>query len=86
VGTSQHQGVIAMLMQPTQWNAPNHEFTDHIIDIVKGVSVKKLKLINRVSCPYSTQQCNAKMVEIAKKERMLLALTRELVIWKCLEK
>lgn len=82
VAAKQKKGYIAMLMQPTQWSAPNHEFTDHIIDIATGIDTLKLRLINRVSVPYSTQQCNAQMVEYAKAHKMLLVLSRELVIWR----
>jgi len=74
---------IAMLMQPTQWNAPGHEFTDHIVDILCGLNnERKIKVINRVHCPYSSQQCNPQMVDYAKENKMLLVLSRELIIWK----
>ena len=82
VGKRQSKGVVAMLMQPTQWNAPNHKYTDHVLGIVSGIN-DNLVLENRVSCPYSTQQYTPQMVEIAKKEKILLVRTRELVIWKC---
>lgn len=78
----QSQGVIALLMQPTQWNAPKHQWTDHVIDIVSGLKNNRLVLENRVSCPYSSEQCNAQMVEYAKEHKMLLGLSRELIIWK----
>lgn len=76
---------IAMLMQPTQWNAPGHEYTDHIMDILCGLrddKYKKLEVVNRVSCPYSSQQCTPQMVEYAKENRMLLVLSRELIVWR----
>jgi hypothetical protein len=79
------QGRIAMLMQPTQWNADERQYTDHIFDIVAGVRTKRLVVENRVSCPYSTQQCNPQMVEWAKANRQLLVLSRELVIWKVMQ-
>lgn len=82
IATKQSKGVIAMLMQPTQWNADNREFTDHIFDIIQGVKNKNLILENRVSCPYSTEQANAQMVNWAKENKKLLVISRELIIWR----
>lgn len=70
---------IALLLQPTQWKAPEHAYTDHVADMICRV---KLPIDMRVSCPYESQQCNAQMVEKARESKMLLVLTRELVIWK----
>lgn len=75
-------GHIAMLMQPTQWNAENRQYTDHIFDIIKAVGNKTLVLENRVSCPYSTEQANPQMVDYAKENKKLLVLSRELIIWR----
>jgi len=72
---------IALLIQPTQWKSDNKEFTDHVFDMVK-LADKRLKLVNRVSCPYSTQQCTPQQVEYAKENKMLLVISRELIIWK----
>ena len=47
-----NDSVIALLIQPTQWNAPNKDFTDHCLEIVKAVN-SRLQLENRISCPYS---------------------------------
>ena len=71
--------VIALLMQPTQWNAPEHQYTDHVADMLRAV---KLPLDMRYSCPYESQQCNAQMVEWAKANKRCLVLTRELVVWR----
>jgi DNA methylase len=78
----QSKGVIALLIQPTQWNAEERKFTDHVMDVVAGVGNKKVILENRVSCPYSTEQYNAQMVEWAKANKKLLVLSRELIIWR----
>lgn len=77
-------GTIALIIQPTQWKAePKGSFADHVFDIVKGVQkTKKLVLENRVSCPYSTEQCTPQMVDWAKENKKLLVLSRELIIWK----
>jgi len=82
IAKKQKRGVIAMLMQPTQWKAEDRQFTDHITDIIRAVNAKKLILENRVSCPYSTQQCLPQMVDWAKEHKKLLVISRELVIWR----
>ena len=69
---------IALLMQPTQWKAPDHQYTDHVWEMARRV---KLPLDMRIQCPYESQQCTAQMVDWAKETRKFLVLTRELVIW-----
>lgn len=71
--------VIALLIQPTQWKAPERQYTDHIADMLRLV---KLPIDMRISCPYESQQCNAQMVDWAKENRKLLVLSREMVIWR----
>jgi hypothetical protein len=80
----QSKGVIALIIQPTQWRAePKGSFADHVFDIIQGVSkVKNLTLENRISCPYSSEQCTPQMVDWAKENKKLLVLSRELTIWK----
>ena len=70
---------IALLMQPTQWKAPEHQYTDHIADILREV---KLPLDMRFSVPYESQQNNAQMVQWAKANKKCLVLTRELIVWR----
>lgn len=82
IASKQTHGIVAMLMQPTQWKADDKQFTDHIIDIIGGIKTKKLVLENRVSCPYNTEQYNAQMVQWAKDNKKLLVITRELVVWR----
>lgn len=82
IARKQSKGVIALLIQPTQWNAPEREFTDHVYDMLRLTDPKRLKLVNRISCPYSSQQCTPQMVEYAKERKELLVLTRELIVWK----
>lgn len=77
------QGMIALLMQPTQWRAPEKAFTDHVADLLLAVrKKKKLRLCNRVQVPYSTEQCNAQQVEWAKGNKELLVISRELLLWR----
>jgi len=70
---------IALLIQPTQWKAPDRRFVDHVGDMLRAV---KSPVDMRVSCPYESQQCTAQMVEWAKENRRILVLSREMVIWK----
>jgi hypothetical protein len=72
------QAHIALIIQPTQWNASDHAFTDHIADMLRLV---KLPVVQRISAPYESQQYNAQMVEWAKQNRQILVLTREIVVW-----
>lgn len=82
IAEKQSRGVIALIIQPTQWKADNREFTDHVMHLVNGVKSKRLTLENRISCPYSTQQANAQQVEWAKANRKLLVISRELIVWR----
>lgn len=70
---------IALIIQPTQWKAPERQFTDHVGDMLRAV---KLPVDMRFSVPYETQQCNAQMVEWAKENKRCLVLTREIVVWR----
>jgi len=47
---------IALIIQPTQWNAPERKFTDHIGDMLRLI---KLPVNMRYSAPYETEQYNA---------------------------
>jgi DNA-binding XRE family transcriptional regulator len=79
IAEKQKTGYIALLIQPTQWKADNKQFTDHVMWLCSRVN---LELENRISCPYSTEQYNAQMVNYAKENRKLLVISRELIIWK----
>ena len=70
---------IALIIQPTQWSAPDREFTDHVGDMLRAV---KLPVDMRFSVPYESQQCNAQMVQWAKDNRKCLVLSREIVVWR----
>lgn len=75
-----HPGAaIALLIQPTQWKAPDRQYTDHVADLIKAV---KLPIDLRISAPYESQQCNAQMVEWAKEHKRVLVLTREFIVWR----
>lgn len=77
---------IALIIQPTQWRSPDRKFTDHVVEIIKEVGNKFLIVENRVSCPYSTEQYNPQMAEWAKEHKQFLVLTRELIVWRIVEK
>lgn len=70
---------IALLIQPTQWKAPERQYTDHVGDMLRAI---RLPVDMRFSVPYESQQCNAQMVEWAKANKRCLVLTRELVVWR----
>lgn len=70
---------IALIIQPTQWKAPERQYTDHVGDMLRAV---KLPVDMRFSVPYESQQCNAQMVEWAKEHKRCLVLTREIVVWR----
>ena len=73
---------IALIIQPTQWKAPDRQFTDHIGDMLRAV---KLPVEMRYSVPYESQQHNAQMADWAKENRRCLVLTREIVVWRVSE-
>jgi DNA-binding XRE family transcriptional regulator len=70
---------IALIIQPTQWKAPERQFTDHVGDMLRAV---KLPVDMRYSVPYESQQCTAQMVEWAKENKRCLVLSREIVVWR----
>lgn len=70
---------IALIIQPTQWKAPDRQFVDHVGDMLRLVN---LPVDMRFSAPYESQQCNAQMVEWAKENKRCLVLTREIVVWR----
>ena len=70
---------VALIIQPTQWKAPDRGFTDHVGEMLRRVD---LPVEMRYSVPYESQQCTAQMVEWAKSERRCLVLTREIVVWR----
>jgi len=72
---------IALLMQPTQWKAPDRKIVDHVIDLILRLQNPSLQYIRRFHCPYESQQCNAQQVEWAKENRDSLEISRELIIW-----
>jgi len=80
IGQKQSKGVIALLISPTQYSAPQRKFTDHVMDLCCAVN---LDLKVRISCPYSTEQYNSTQVEWAKENKKLLVLSREMIVWNC---
>ena len=84
ISEKQSRGVIALLIQPTQWRTnEEHDVTDHVRDLLCATAKsRRLKLENRISCPYATQQYNEQQTNWAKANRRLLTLTRELIIWR----
>jgi DNA modification methylase len=75
------EGYVAFVIQPTQWKN-NKVFEDHIFKIINMFEKNGFKEDMRYVLPYSTQQYNAQMVEITKKEKLCLNLIRDLVVFK----
>lgn len=73
------EAYIALIISPTQWPAPNREFTDHVGDMLRAI---KLPVDMRFSVPYESQQYNGNQVEWAKENKRCLVLTREIVVWR----
>lgn len=77
-----HSGArIALLMQPTQWKAPDRQVVDHVIDLIMRLQNASMHYARRISCPYESQQCTAQQVEWAKTNREILVISRELTVW-----
>lgn len=73
---------IALIIQPTQWNAPERKPVDHIFDImIKLLDNQNLKYSRRISVPYSTHQYNPQQVNWAKENKDILVITREIIIF-----
>ena len=73
---------IALLIQPTQWRAPDRQVVDHIVDLLLRLQDASIQYVRRIVCPYESQQCTAQQVEWAKENREVLVISRELIIWK----
>jgi predicted transcriptional regulator len=70
---------IAMLMQSTQWKAPDHVTINHAREIDRSV---KLPLHRIISAPYESQQCTAQMVDWAKANNDILEIARTIYVWR----
>jgi DNA modification methylase len=73
---------IAMLMQPTQWRAPDRHFAeDHAFEIRAGLQGAPLRFVKTIQAPYESQQYNAQQVNWAKENKEVLGLDRTITIW-----
>jgi hypothetical protein len=79
IGRKLSNAYIALIIQPTQWKAPNRDFTDHVGDMLRII---KYPVEMRYSVPYESQQCNAQMVNWSKENKKPLVLTREIIVWR----
>lgn len=80
-GAKLHPGAhVAVIISPTQWPNEDKSTVYHDLDFARLVG-RKLRLVQRVLCPYSSQQYNGTQVNIAKDRRLLMALTRTMLIW-----
>jgi transposase len=73
---------IAMLMQPTQWFAPDRRYViDHTFEIRCLLCSAPLRFVKTIQAPYESQQANAQQVEWAKENRDVLELGRTITVW-----
>ena len=72
---------VALVMQATQWHGDKgRERQDHLMALAHRV--KRARLVERIQCPYQSQQANAQMVDWAKANRRILTLSREIAVWR----
>lgn len=72
---------IALMMQSTQWRAPNKEVIDHVFDIKSRLN-SNLGFEMDITCPYESQQATAQQVEWAKENRTVLIINRSITVWR----
>jgi hypothetical protein len=71
---------LACIISPTQWRNEDKRTVYHDLDLARLVG-KKLRLKQRILCPYSSQQYNGTQVDIAKEQKLLMALSRTMLVW-----
>lgn len=71
---------IACIISPTQWPNEDKSVNYHDIDVACAIN-KKLKLVRRAICPYSSEQYNGTQVDAAKRSKLWLVLSRTLLVW-----
>ena len=81
IGKKQSKGVIALLIRPTQWKSKGRRVVDHAFDLISAVG-DDLKYDRRISCPTKRVMARPPMIEWAKENKELLAITREVIIWR----
>jgi ParB-like chromosome segregation protein Spo0J len=74
---------IALSISPSQWEAPDHQYIDHLIDIWHSV---KLQEEDRVVIELDKERCTPEMLEWARTNKELLVITRDIAIWKVPDK
>ena len=72
---------VALVMQATQWHGDEgRERQDHLMSLAHHV--KRARLVERIQCPYESQQATPQMVGWAKANRRILTLSREIAVWR----
>jgi hypothetical protein len=71
---------VACIISPTQWPNEDKSTVYHDLDLARLVG-KKLRLKQRILCPYSSEQYNGTQVDIAKDRKLLMAITRTMLVW-----
>ena len=74
------KGYIAMIIAPTTQKPTllDGEYHDHLFEIRKQVDLKVVRII---SCPYMTSQRTPQEVDIARDNKLILTLERDLIVW-----
>jgi len=73
-------GVLAFIIQNTQWKNDDKHVEPHSHIMWNIAEAAGFKFEHLIQVPYSTQQYNAQMVEYAKTYKIILQLNRELVV------
>jgi len=72
---------LAFIIQGTQWKN-NLILEDHAFKIYRMLEDLNFEFVNRIICPYSTEQYNAQQINKSKKEKIILTLYRDLLVFK----
>jgi hypothetical protein len=70
---------IALMISPTLWEAPNHQYADHLIDLWRSV---KLPQEERIFIELDKGRCTEEMLEWARTNKECLVISRYIIIWK----
>jgi len=75
-----NDGVLAFIIQNTQWKNDDKHVEPHSHVMWNLAEAAGFQFEHLIQVPYSTQQYNAQMVEYAKEHKIILQLNRELVV------
>ena len=70
---------IALMISPTLWESPNHEYVDHLTEFHRLV---KLPQEMRIFIELDKGRCTEEMLEWARTNKECLVISRYIIIWK----